>query len=97
MKEKYDPRYEDQIAKLTQDNLLNKKYKVFDAKARAVIRRRIVGLIEEGNEKESTCLVLTNRIDQYIDLNFSFPIRWHLPFRYEREFVNRAHHSCWSP
>lgn len=74
MKEKYDPRYEDQIAKLTQDNLLNKKYKVFDAKARAVIRRRIVGLIEEGNEKESTCLVLTNRNGETIVLTEDFEL-----------------------
>lgn len=72
MREKYDQRYEDQITKLTEDNLVNKKYKVFDYRARAVTRRRIVGLVEEGNEKESTCLVLTNQKGETIVLTQEF-------------------------
>jgi hypothetical protein len=55
MDEKYNPKYESQIAELADKRLRTKNYNVFDNQARVYSRKNLPGLVEQGRTTRSDC------------------------------------------
>jgi hypothetical protein len=60
MDEKYDSNFERKIKLLSEQNIVEKKYKVFDHNARIITRTSIPELVERGKTENQSCLVITN-------------------------------------
>ena len=60
MKEKYNQKYENQIAQLDSGRVKTGNYKVFDYQARVITRDSFPELIEKGKTEIENCLVVIN-------------------------------------
>ncbi|HEX8288270.1 MAG TPA: hypothetical protein VF556_09750 [Pyrinomonadaceae bacterium] len=72
MKEKYNQRYENQIALLARDRVKTGNYKVFDFQARVITRDQFPDLVEKGRTDIERCLVITNSEGETIVITREF-------------------------